>query len=258
MQVYARAICFSDTDGFSLGFEGKTATCRPLLYTELCTCHCLTAQVLSLHGVIWLSMAYSNSKVAGTLVLIGVAQFAIGVIVSEALYPNYSVADNYISDLGVGPSALIFNSSAFLMGLLLLVGAYFLQRAFRFELLTVMIILTAVGVMGVGVFTEDFGVLHVIASLIAFLFSGLSAIFSVLCSRVHGFPLVKMPFSAISIVLGLMTLAALALLGGGVLFGLGVGGMERMIAYPAIMWGAGFGGYLIAYPEERRIQQKPQ
>ena len=203
-------------------------------------------------------MAYSNSKVAGTLVLIGVTQFVIGMIASEALYPGYSTSRNYISDLGVGPSALIFNSSVFLLGLLLLIGAYFLQRAFRFELLTVMLVLTGVGAMGVGVFTEAFGVLHMVVSLIAFLFSGLSAIFSVLCSRVHKFPLVKMPFSALSIICGLMTLVALALFGGGVYLGLGAGGMERMIAYPALMWGAGLGGYVIAYPQERTTTQKTQ
>jgi hypothetical membrane protein len=199
-------------------------------------------------------MTYSNSKVAGTLVFIGVTQFVIGMIVSEALYPTYSTSRNYISDLGVGPSALIFNSSVFLLGLLLLIGAYFLQRAFKFELLTVMLVLTAVGAMGVGVFTEAFGVLHAVVSLIAFLFGGLSAIVSVLCSRVHKFALVKMPFSALSIILGLMTFVALGLFGSGQYLGLGAGGMERMIAYPALMWGAGFGGYLIAYPQERATQ----
>jgi hypothetical membrane protein len=203
-------------------------------------------------------MAYSDGKVAGALVFIAVTQFVLGMIVSEALYPGYSVSDNYISDLGVGPSSIIFNSSVFLMGLLLIIGAYFLQRAFRFEMLTVMLVLTAVGAMGVGVFTEDFGALHAVVSLITFLFSGLSAIFSVLCSYVHKFPLVKMPFSAVSIILGLMTLGALGLFAGSVYLGLGAGGMERMIAYPALMWGAGFGGYLIAYPEERRTEQKPQ
>lgn len=203
-------------------------------------------------------MAYSNRVVAGALVFIGVSQFVIGMIVSEALYPNYSTSRNYISDLGVGSSALIWNSSVFLMGLLLLIGAYFLQRAFRFELLTAMLVLTAVGAMGVGVFTEAYGVLHMIVSFTTFLFSGLSAIFSVLCSRVHKFPLVKMPFSVLSVILGLMTLAALGLFAGGIYFGLGVGGMERIIAYPALLWGAGFGGYLIAYPEERRTEQKSQ
>ena len=203
-------------------------------------------------------MAYSRGKVAGALIFVAVTQFVIGMIVSEALYPGYSTADNYISDLGVGPSALVFNSSVFLMGLLLLIGAYFLWRAFDYTMLAVLLVLTAVGVMGVGVFTEDFGAIHGAVSLMAFLFSGLSAIFSVLCSYVHELKLVRMPFSAFGIILGLMTLVALGLFGGGVYLGLGVGGMERMIAYPTLMWGAGFGGYLIAYSEERRIERKSQ
>jgi len=203
-------------------------------------------------------MAYSGGKVAGALFFVAVTQFVLGLIVSEALYSGYSISDNYISDLGVGPSSMIFNSSVFLMGLLLIIGTYFLQRAFHFELLTVMLVLTAIGAMGVGVFTEDFGTIHAVVSLITFLFSGLSAIFSVICSYVHKFSLVKMPFSAISVILGLITLGALGLFVGKIYLGLGVGGMERMIVYPVLMWIAGFGGYLIAYPEERRTQQKPQ
>jgi hypothetical membrane protein len=203
-------------------------------------------------------MTYSNGKVAGTLFFIAATQLVIGLFVSEALYPGYSIADNYISDLGVGPSALIYNSSVFLLGLLVIIGAYFAQRAYHFELLTVMLVLTAVGAMGVGIFTEDFGVLHPILSVITFLFGGLSAIFSVLCSYVHKFPLVKMPFSVINVILGLMALGALGLLVGGIYLGLGAGGMERMIAYPILLWGAGFGGYLIAYPEERKTEKKPQ
>ena len=120
-----------------------------------------------------LGMDYSNGKVAGALFFIAVTQFVLGLIVSEALYSGYSISDNYISDLGVGPSWMIFNSSVFLMGLLLIIGAYFLQRAFNFELLTVLLVLTAIGAMGVGIFTEDFGTIHSVVSLIAFLFGGL-------------------------------------------------------------------------------------
>ena len=61
-------------------------------------------------------MNYSNGKVAGTLIFVAVTQFVLGVIVSEALYPGYSISDNYLSDLGVGSSSMIFNSSVFLMG----------------------------------------------------------------------------------------------------------------------------------------------
>jgi hypothetical membrane protein len=203
-------------------------------------------------------MDYSDGKVAGALFFIAVTQFVVGLIVSEALYSGYSISDNYISDLGVGPSSMIFNSSVFLMGLLLIIGAYFLYRAFNFELLTVLLVLTAIGAMGVGIFTEDFGTIHGIVSLITFVSSGLSAIFSVICSYVHKFNLVKMPFSIISVILGLITLGALALFMAGMDLGLGVGGMERMIVYPVLMWGVGFGGYLIAFPEKRTTEQKPQ
>lgn len=203
-------------------------------------------------------MNYSNGKVAGALIFIAVTQFVLGLTVSEALYSGYSISDNYISDLGVGPSSTIFNSSVFLMGLLLIIGAYFLQRAFNFTMLTAMLVLTAIGAMGVGIFTEDAGTMHSVVSVIAFLFSGLSAIFAVVCSYVHDFRLMKTPFSIIAVILGLTTLASLALFIGKVYLGLGVGGMERMVVYPALMWGAGFGGYLMAHPEKPTAQQKPQ
>jgi hypothetical membrane protein len=193
---------------------------------------------------------YSKGKLAGTLFFVAVSQFVFGLIVSEALYSGYSISENYISDLGVGPSSLIFNSSVFLLGLLMLLGTYFLQRAFKYPVLTLMLVLTAVGAMGVGVFTEDFGTIHTVVSLIAFLFGGLSAVFSVVCSYIHKFKLLRMPFSIIAVILGLMCLGALILFMGNMNLGLGVGGMERMIVYPLLMWGAGFGGYLIAHPEE--------
>ncbi|MCW3980088.1 MAG: DUF998 domain-containing protein [Candidatus Bathyarchaeota archaeon] len=199
-------------------------------------------------------MKYSYERIAGTLLFVAASQFVLVLVVAEALYPGYSISANYISDLGVGPSAIYFNSSVFFMGLLLIIGTYFLQRAFNYKILTVLLVLTAVGAMGVGVFTEDFGTIHTVVSLIAFLFGGLSAIFSAVCSYVHDFKLLKMPFSIIAVILGLISLAALVLLGSNIDLGLGVGGIERMIAYPLLMWGAGFGGYLIASPEMKTVK----
>jgi hypothetical membrane protein len=60
------------------------------------------------------TMLYSNGKVAGVLIFIAASQFILGLIVAEALYPGYSISTNYISDLGVGPSSLVFNMSIFL------------------------------------------------------------------------------------------------------------------------------------------------
>ncbi len=73
-------------------------------------------------------MAYSREKVAGMVFFIAAAQFLLGLIIAEASYSGYSVSANYISDLGIGPSAVIFNSSVFLGGLLLLIGTYFLRH----------------------------------------------------------------------------------------------------------------------------------
>jgi hypothetical membrane protein len=200
-------------------------------------------------------MDYSNGKVAGALIFVAVTQFVLGVIVSEALHLGYSISGNYVSDLGVGPSSMIFNSSVFLMGLLLIIGAYFLHRAFNFTMLTLTFVLTAIGSMGVGIFTKDAGIIHSMAALLFFLFSGLSAIFAVVCSHVHGFKLMKMPFSAISVILGLIELGGLVLFVGKIDFGLGVGGMQRMVIYPVLLWLAGFGGYLMAHPDRPRTQK---
>ena len=99
--------------------------------------------------------------------------------------------------------------------------------------------------------------IHNIVASLFFLFSGLSAIFVVVCSHVRGFKLMKMPFSAIAVILGLIELGGFALCLGRIDFGLGAGGMQRMILYPILMWLAGFGGYLMAQPD-RPTTQKTQ
>lgn len=203
-------------------------------------------------------MPHSNGKTAGILFFIASAQLVLGLIVAEALYPGYSMSGNYISDLGVGPSSMIFNSSIFLLGLLSIIGAYFLPRNINFRALTVLLALMAIGAMGAGIFTKDSAAIHGFVSSMAFLFGGLSAIAS--------FIVLKMPLSLMSVILGLIVLGALVLFAGGLLasgsftgieaqdsvffLGLGPGGMERMIVYPAIIWLAGFSGHLIALSEK--------
>jgi len=182
-------------------------------------------------------MNYSNEKIAGSLLFIGGILCILGIIVAEALYPSYSTSNNYISDLGVGPSSLIFNSSIFLLGVLVVAGAYFIHRTFNSRMFSIIVTIAGIGAIGVGLFTEAAGVLHVVFSFITFIFVGLSAIMS--------YKLQKPPFSYFSIVLGVAVLLALVLLVSGTFLGLGKGGMERMIAYPALLWTVGFGGYLI-------------
>lgn len=181
-------------------------------------------------------MQLSNLKLAGTFLFTGAAQFILAMIIAEALYPGYSTSANYISDLGVGPSALIFNTSIFLLGIMTVAGTYLIYRALRPRLFTVLLTLAGIGAMGVGIFTEDFLTVHFVASVVTFLFGSLAAISS--------YRLIRTPLKYLSAILGLFGLMTLILMASGLTLGLGVGGIERMIAYPILLWGMGFGGHL--------------
>jgi hypothetical membrane protein len=196
-------------------------------------------------------MALSSAAKAGTLLFLGSVQFGIFMIVAEAVSPTYSVQLNYVSDLGSAfpASAPIFNSSIVLFGLLVMVGVYFLHKAFARSSLTLPMMLVGVGLVGVGLFNEGspFG-LHPLFSLVTFVFSGASAVSA---SR-----LLKAPMSYVSVALGSMTLAALVLYAPGTgsigtAAGIGVGGLERMIVYPALFWAIGFSAQLMGMDDTR-------
>ncbi len=212
-------------------------------------------------------MSNQNARKAGVLFLAAGAQFIFGLVIAEASYPGYSVSDNYISDLGVGPSSMIFNSSAFLFGLLSITGTYFLPRVADYRSLKVLLLLMAIGAMGVGMFTSAFTMVHGVVSLMAFGFGGLSAIASFRVSR--------LPLSVLCVTLGVMTLAALGLFACGLVttgslasteppdseffLGIGPGGMERMIVYPALIWLILFSGNLIALSgKQENLKENPR
>ncbi len=196
-------------------------------------------------------MALSNASKAGAAIFVGTVQFSICLILSEVYYPGYNVSANYISDLGATcnsglcviyqPSSMIFNTSIVVLGLLVLLAAYYLQKAFEWTPGTIVVVLSGLGALGVGLFNETTGVWHEIFSLVTFLFAGLSAI---LLARFQ-----RRPMSYFSVALGLLSLAALVLFIPGEYLGLGPGGMERMVVYPALLWAVGFGGGLMGGTE---------
>ena len=198
-------------------------------------------------------MKFEPRKLAGALLFVAAAQFLMGMLFAEALYPGYSISGNYISDLGAfcngvfpaagvcvvyQPTSAIFNSSIFVLGLLLVIAAYVFWRPLRWRSFSLLVLLTGIGAMGVGVFPETFPVAHEITSDIAFVFSGIAAIWA--------YRITKAPMSFFSVILGVLNLVAVVLFTANVLFGLGVGGMERTIVYPVILWAVAFGGYLLS------------
>lgn len=190
-----------------------------------------------------------SRKIAGGLFFVGSAQFVVFMIIAEAIYPNYSVSANFISDLGVWgqPSAAIFNPSITLSGLLTLGGAFFLQKILGKRRFSFFVALSGLGALLVGFFPENtvivsgIPVVHSIAALIAFVFGGLAAVTS--------YSITKPPFRYISVILGGLSFLALVLFLSSYttgFLGLGPGGLERMIVYPSAIWTMGFGGYLMA------------
>lgn len=200
--------------------------------------------------------------VAGMLLFVAMTLFITGLNVAEQLYPGYSVSLNYISDLGatchgtscqiVQPSAAIFDSSVFLAGVFVTIAAYFIQRGFRTRIFPLFLALSGIGTIGVGIFPEYTGYIHYLAAFVTFVFGGLS--------EIAAYTIVKPPLRYLSILLGFVTLMALALFITSQYLGLGPGGMERMVVYPFVLGALSFSGYLMnSSPnrlEERSLEDR--
>ena len=201
-------------------------------------------------------------RLAGTLILVAPIQFIIGVVIAESVYPGYSVNQNYLSDLGATvrftdgdvsiiiqqPASAIFTAILIIMGALTLAAAYLMFATAKSRRPVVLMGLFGLGALGAGIFSEVFYPTHGIFSAIAFVFGPLAAIDS--------FRLEKRPMNYVSPILGLVALVALSLFLGIAGYGLppvytplGLGGMERMIVYPTVLWLVTFGASLIAAPE---------
>lgn len=168
---------------------------------------------------------------------------------AEFLYPGYSVSEDYLSELGVGPAAprAVFVVALVAFGLMALMASYLLRQRDRKSKLWLLLGISAVGAIGVGAFDMDnFRALHGLFALLAFLFGNLAAIYS--------WKAVRPPMSFMFIALGLVGLASLVLLVASVDLGLGDGGIERLVFYPAMFWTLAYGAYMMA---EEKVT-KPQ
>ncbi|MGB9730285.1 MAG: DUF998 domain-containing protein [Thermoprotei archaeon] len=174
----------------------------------------------------------NSIKYGGLLLIIGGLEFTISMWISENLYPGYNIQNNYISDLGIGSTAIIFNTAIIILGILTILSSILLVSLGKS---VIFLFLTGIGALGVGIFPEIFGFVHSIFALIVFLFGGLTGIVM--------FNKIKSRLSYVSLLLGLITIIALELFINKVYLGLGRGGMERLIVYPELLWSIIFGIY---------------
>jgi hypothetical membrane protein len=213
--------------------------------------------------------ATSRGRWGGLLWVIGAIQFVIGMIITQLGWTtSYSLINNYISDLGAvncgywpagstryicSPWHEVFNVSIVLLGLLFIAGAILVRSALPAHRATdvglVMVALAGLGSIGVGLSPEDVNLtVHSISALIAFLIGNLALIVlgSVMTRNV-----VWKRFSGFSIACGVVGLVALILFTTHLWGPLGVGGSERLIVAPTLLWAAVIGLYAVRRPTSR-------
>lgn len=189
-------------------------------------------------------------KTAGVLFFLAGAISLMGIITAETFYPpGYSTSINEISDLGSTrppnsiihqPSAVIFNTTMKVTGLMILSGVYFVRKAYKKPLASIPIGLLGLGVLGAGICPGNVTPWHGLFAMLTFFSGGIAAITS---SKI-----VIPPFSYLGIIFGAIALFGIISV---VFFSnplipiLGAGGVERWVAYPIILWLTGFGGYLL-------------
>ena len=192
----------------------------------------------------------SALRVGGSLMVLAGAIILLGIISAEALYPKpYSTGANEISDLGgttptegglvYQPSATIFDVSMIVVGLMVIAAGGLIHRGFGRRSVTIPIVVLGIGALGVGVFPGPTGTPHALSAMTTFVSGGIAAITG---SRVATGPMRYLSIALGAVSLG--TLASYVLLGDGSPFAVfGIGGLERWIVYPIVIWVTAFGGY---------------
>lgn len=174
-----------------------------------------------------------HNMMAGALIIIAVVELVLAVLIAQHLYPNYSLANNYISDLGVGPTAPIFNIAVFAAGIMMMLASVLLCKL-HLKYRAAAFMVSGLGLAGVGLFPESTGSPHILFATIAFGAIGVTALgFSMIYKgsmRYYSLAsgLVAM-FFVVLFAYNLITKSALT-------FGLGHGGLEEILYYVELLW----------------------
>jgi hypothetical membrane protein len=200
-------------------------------------------------------LVHREAALGGALLVLGSFQFIVSMIVVQLEYPGYSLAANYISDLGnpqLSPWALLYNISVRVLGVMGFLGFLLVRSAFqpgagRAAGLSVLLLAT-VSAFLVGTFPENSpqlnGHIHGIVSALAFISSGAGLL--ILGRAILGD--VRWDFYALfTVVAGLVTFVALAI------FELDtnastVGVWERLIVAPILLWALIAGAHIARLP----------
>ena len=198
-----------------------------------------------------------------------------GVISTQVGYTgtSYSLRFNYISDLGAAhcgyyhasdiyvcsPWHLVFNVGIVLMGLLLIFGTILIRSAFAPRgsrtIGLAFLVIAGAGAIGVGLFPEDVNLtLHTASAGTAFILGNLALVILAFAmfrdTRWDG-------WRAYTLISGLVGLIAFILFYTKLYGPLGVGGMERLIVAPLLLWALLAGIHLARIPTFAPAKVRP-
>jgi hypothetical membrane protein len=213
-----------------------------------------------------------TSRRWGGALWIGCLQFfAAEAVAAAGFVGSYSYRRNYISDLGAlscgencSPLHALMNASFVLQGVLIFVGAVVVWPLFPREALSRvalgLVAASAFGVALVGLAPEDFAPgWHYLGAAENLLFCNAGAVLVGVALLREG--TAPRAVGLLSFAFGLIGLGGLGGLAFGYDFGLGLGGVERLAAYPFPLWIAGMGAWLIGggdvAGDRNRLEWKP-
>jgi hypothetical membrane protein len=220
-------------------------------------------QVSSVNSDVATTLPKQNDRRrAGVLYFLGGMLFLLLNTASEAIYPNFSLQTNAMSDMAaVGVRTFVMEEIAILgVGICWTVGAYYLFRNTGKRWMMILNLLPGVGFLLAGISPENVNIaIHSLGALLAFPFGGVVVILS--------YRVIRSQFRYFSIALGALNLVStfVTFFGGQIIgpcgsctadvtgyiqnlerLALGLGGWESMIIYPLLIWLMGFGSYLLA------------
>lgn len=206
-----------------------------------------------------------RNPLGALLLIIGSVQFFIAMAVEQALRPGYLAVgpgSNTISDLGVNINGWsydwIFNGSVMALGIMAIAGIVVLYPIFprngRTYPAAWILGLGCLGAFCIGIFTESStamgGRAHDYFSVFTFGFANIGLTMMGIAmwgDRTWG------RYALLTLGLGVLSVVALAfyiqnILTKGAFFGLGEGGLERVVAFPVLLW-AIFVGIVVLHRE---------
>ncbi len=221
-------------------------------------------------------LVHRSVRHGAILWIVGVLIFIVGMIVTQLGYTgtgdgwaHYSLTGNYISDLGAAHCSVthfavyppggiyvcspwhdVFNVSIVLMGILLILGVVLIRTAFPARgtrtLGLAMLAIAGFGAIGVGLSPEDVNLtVHTLSAAVAFIIGNLALIVLAFAmfrdTRWDG-------YRAYTLLSGLVGLIAFILFYVKIWGALGVGGMERLIVAPLLLWALLVGIHLARIP----------